>query len=111
VSTVVAGNRPAAGLASLLSALLVGLAVPSLPASAQRQPGGAPAPAGRAVYLDKQGVIRWADTRREVTLFGANYVLPTASDYRAAGYLGADRKRMIDEDMAHFARMGWDACA
>jgi hypothetical protein len=108
VSTVVAGNRPAAGLASLLSALLVGLAVPSLPASAQRQPGGAPAPAGRAVYLDKQGVIRWADTRREVTLFGANYVLPTASDYRAAGYLGADRKRMIDEDMAHFARMGWD---
>ena len=37
-----------------------------------------------------------------------NYVLPTASDYRAAGYLHADRKRMIDEDMAQFARMGWD---
>src|SRR5204863_129221 len=44
----------------------------------------------------------------EVTLFGANYVLPTASDYRAAGYLHADRKQMIDEDMAQFARMGWD---
>src|SRR6266852_6759399 len=28
--------------------------------------------------------------------------------YRAAGYLHADRKRMIDEDMAQFARMGWD---
>ncbi|HEX6965493.1 MAG TPA: hypothetical protein VF166_06815 [Gemmatimonadaceae bacterium] len=67
-----------------------------------------PLPADRAVYLDKDGVIRWRDDHREVTLFGANYVLPTASDYRAAGYLHADRKRMIDEDMAHFARMGWD---
>jgi hypothetical protein len=65
--------------------------------------------ANRAVYLDKDGVIRWRDNRQEVALFGANYVLPTASDYRAAGYVHGDRKRMIDEDMAHFARMGWDA--
>jgi len=65
-------------------------------------------PATRAVYLDNQGVVRWRDDQKEVTLFGANYVLPTASDYRAAGYLHADRKRMIDEDMAQFARMGWD---
>jgi len=65
-------------------------------------------PADRAVYLDDEGVVRWQDDRREVRLFGANYVLPTASDYRAAGYVGADRKRMIDEDMAQFARMGWD---
>jgi hypothetical protein len=64
--------------------------------------------AQRAVYIDNQGVVRWRDDRKEVTLFGANYVLPTASDYRAAGYLHADRKRMIDEDMAQFARMGWD---
>ena len=64
--------------------------------------------ATRAVYVDNQGVVRWRDDQREVTLFGANYVLPTASDYRAAGYLHADRKRMIDEDMAQFARMGWD---
>jgi hypothetical protein len=69
---------------------------------------GASAPANRAVYLDQDGVVRWSDDRREVTLFGANYVLPTASNYRAAGYLHADRKKMIDEDMAHFARMGWD---
>ena len=62
----------------------------------------------RVVYLDDQGVIRWQNNRKEVTLFGANYVLTTASDYRAAGYLHADRKRMIDEDMAQFARMGWD---
>src|SRR5688500_12917720 len=61
----------------------------------------------RDVYLDNQGVVRWRDTREEVRLFGANYVIG-ASDYRAAGYVGADRKRMVDEDMAQFARMGWD---
>lgn len=61
----------------------------------------------RAVYLDKEGVVRWRDTREEVRLFGANYVIG-ASDYRAGGYVRADRKRMIDEDMAQFARMGWD---
>src|SRR5947199_7461551 len=64
--------------------------------------------ADRPVYLDNEGVVRWRDDKQEVTLFGANYVLPTASDYRAAGYLHADRKKMIDEDMAQFARMGWD---
>src|SRR5262249_32363360 len=69
----------------------------------------AAAQANRGVYLDSSGVVRWKDDRKEVTLFGANYVLPTASDYRAAGYLHADRKHMIDEDMAQFARMGWDA--
>jgi len=66
------------------------------------------AAANRAVYLDSAGVVRWADNRQEVSLFGANYVVHTASDYRAAGYVHADRKRMIDEDMAQFARMGWD---
>jgi hypothetical protein len=67
-----------------------------------------PAPANRAVFLDREGVIRWRDDRSEVRLYGANYVVTTASDYRAAGYVNADRKKMIDEDMAQFARMGWD---
>ncbi len=62
----------------------------------------------QGVYLDSTGVVRWRNSKQEVSLFGANYVLTTASDYRAAGYLHADRKRMIDEDMAQFARMGWD---
>ena len=73
-------------------------------AFAQNSPGQA----NRAVYLDNQGVVRWRDDRQEVTLFGANYVIHTASDYRAAGYVHGDRKKMIDEDMAQFARMGWD---
>jgi hypothetical protein len=68
---------------------------------------GAPMQATRSVYVDRQGVIRWTDDRSEVALFGANYTLASASDYRAAGYLGLDRKRLIDIDMAHFARMGW----
>src|SRR5437867_6016459 len=82
--------------------LLTGAALVTLSLSALAQP------ANRAVYLDSAGVVRWRDDRQEVSLFGANYVLPTASDYRAAGYLHADRKKMINEDMAQFARMGWD---
>ncbi len=69
----------------------------------------APGAATRAAYVDAAGVIRWRDTRDEVALFGANYTLPSASDYRAAGYLGLDRKRQIDADLGQFARMGWDA--
>lgn len=62
----------------------------------------------RSVYQDKNGVIRWKDDKTEVSLFGANYCLPSACDYRAAGYVTNDRKKVIDQDMAHFARMGWD---
>jgi hypothetical protein len=89
-------NTPEASI-SLLIGLLFGL-TRSLPGQV----------ANRAIYLDNQGVIRWQSDKQEVTLFGANYVLTTASDYRAAGYVHADRKKMIDEDMAQFARMGWD---
>ena len=100
----VGGFRRGLMIAASLAAIARG-------AGAQRAGAAAlvtPPRADRAVYLDKEGVVRWSDGRQEVTLFGANYVLPTASDYRAAGYLHADRKRMIDEDMAQFARMGWD---
>lgn len=61
------------------------------------------------VFLDKNGVIRWQENKQEVALFGANYCLPSACDYRAAGYISSDRKKMVDQDMVHFARMGWDA--
>jgi hypothetical protein len=108
------GLALAAGLAALASPALAQRA--PRPATAARTAGAtalpavpaAPASASRAVYLDSSGVVRWRDDRREVTLFGTNYVIHTASDYRAAGYVHGDRKRMIDEDMAQFARMGWD---
>lgn len=60
------------------------------------------------VHLDAEGVVRWNADNREVALFGANYSLPSACDYRAAGYLGADRKKLVEQDLQHFARMGWD---
>ena len=60
------------------------------------------------VYTDKQGVIRWTENRKEVALFGANYCLPSACDFRAADYVGGDRKQMIVEDLEHFKRMNWD---
>jgi hypothetical protein len=65
--------------------------------------------AAELVHLDEAGVIRWNADQREVALFGANYSLASSCDYRAAGYVGADRKKLVEEDMAHFARMGWDA--
>jgi hypothetical protein len=67
-----------------------------------------PSTATRAMHIDATGVMRWDDDFTEVRLFGANYVIHTASDFRAAGSVGGDRKAMIDEDMAQFARMGWD---
>jgi hypothetical protein len=63
----------------------------------------------RPAYLDKAGVVRWQDNNEEVALFGANYCIMSGSDYRMAGLVSKDRKAMIDEDMAQFARMGWTA--
>ena len=64
--------------------------------------------AAELAYVDEAGVIRWTADQREVALFGANYCLPSACDYRAAGYVGSDRKKLVEKDLAHFARMGWD---
>ncbi|MBD3591577.1 hypothetical protein [Bacteroides sp. GM023] len=60
------------------------------------------------VYSDAAGTIRWKKTKQEVSLFGANYCLPSACDFRAAAYMGGERKQMIVEDMEHFKRMNWD---
>ncbi|HEX6642974.1 MAG TPA: cellulase family glycosylhydrolase, partial [Thermoanaerobaculia bacterium] len=62
----------------------------------------------RSAYVDSGGVIRWRDDATEVRLFGANYALPSSGDFRAAGYLTGDRYALVDQDMAHFARMGWN---
>jgi hypothetical protein len=64
--------------------------------------------AGELVHVDEAGVIRWNSDQSEVALFGANYCLPSSSDFRAAGLVGADRKKLVEKDLAHFARMGWD---
>jgi len=60
-------------------------------------------------YVDKDGLWRWKDTNKELTLFGVNYCLPSGYTYRAVGYVGASHEKTIDHDTSHFARMGFDA--
>jgi hypothetical protein len=84
----------------------------TLATGSARGDGGAAAGEGaatRAVFLDSSGVIRWADSHDEVALYGANYCIMSGSDFRMAGLVATDRKAMIDEDMAQFARMGFTA--
>lgn len=61
------------------------------------------------VKVDKKGVMRWTDTNKEASFYGVNYTLPFAHAYRAAGYLHVDRKQAIDQDVYHFARLGFNA--
>jgi hypothetical protein len=61
------------------------------------------------VFVDKQGVLRWQKTKREVALFGVNYTAPFAYSYRALGQVGADREKAIDQDVYHLSRLGLDA--
>ncbi|WP_426102221.1 hypothetical protein [Massilia sp. TSP1-1-2] len=73
--------------------------------------GTIPAPllaAPARIVVDQQGVMRWKADRQEVRLFGANYCAFASGDYRLAKRVGADMKKLIDADMGHFARMGWD---
>lgn len=63
----------------------------------------------RDVYVDKEGVMRWGDTKKEVYGFGVNYTVPFAHAYRAAKKLGVDLEKAIENDVYHFARLGFDA--
>ena len=95
------------GILALCTALLVG-SLQAEPPPSLAAPAKSAAPSGELVYIDNK-VIRWSADKKEVALFGANYCLPSASDYRAAGYVHADRKKLVEKDLAHFVRMGWDA--
>jgi len=90
----------------VLAWMLSALCSQMLPAAA---PEADSAEAIRPAYVDKTGVVRWRDSNQEVALYGANYCIMSGSDYRMAGLVSKDRKAMIDEDMAQFARMGWTA--
>jgi hypothetical protein len=64
----------------------------------------------RSVRLDDQGVVRWTDDNSEVRLLGTNYSPMSAHDYMTVGFYAKnteDRHKAIDQDLAHFARMGW----
>ncbi|MBQ5453278.1 MAG: hypothetical protein IIT56_09820 [Bacteroidales bacterium] len=61
------------------------------------------------LYVDNQGVLRRTSTGNEVSYCGTNYTLPFAHSFRAADYLGVDRFKAIDNDVYHFARLGFNA--
>ncbi len=61
------------------------------------------------VFQDHDGVIRYTADSTEMAVFGVNYCLPSASDYRAAHKVVptlAGKKQLIDIDLAHLERMG-----
>lgn len=60
------------------------------------------------VYVDKNGVMRWGASNEEVKGFGVNYTTPFAHAYRTAKRLGIDVEKAIDQDVYHFARLGFD---
>ncbi len=66
------------------------------------------APAERAVMLDEQGVLRWADDKSELALFGVNYYAAHWHEYYNLGLLGADHKRVAEQDIRHIRRLGVD---
>lgn len=61
------------------------------------------------IYVDKNGVMRRSDNNQEVSYYGTNLTTPFAHAYRALGYLGVDRKKAIDRDVYHIARLGLNA--
>ena len=65
--------------------------------------------ARRLAQVDAQGVLRWQDNQEELALFGVNYYTPFWHNYPDLKSVGADHRRVIDQDVAHFARMGLDA--
>ena len=60
----------------------------------------------RTAVVDGEGVMRWKDGGDEVSLFGVNYYLPFAFDFRDASRQGLDFRRAMEEDVAHFRRLG-----
>ena len=61
------------------------------------------------VYVDKNGLMRWGKTKQEVQGFGVNYTAPFAHAFRSAKKLGVDLEKAINDDVYHFARLGFDA--
>jgi hypothetical protein len=95
-------------LSGLLTAILFIVVTPYAFSQDEPATSHTGAPAEERVYIDPEGVIRWTGSAKEVALFGANYCLPSACDFRAARYFTDDLKSQVRTDMAHFVRMGWD---
>lgn len=68
-----------------------------------------PKTGSNTVYIDGKGVMRWGSSKAEVQGFGINYTVPFAHAYRVARKLGISHREAIDNDVYHFARLGFDA--
>ena len=64
------------------------------------------APANRLAKVTPDGLLRWQDDNSEVALFGVNYIAPFTMEYAALGSLGLDRRKVIEQDVLHFQRLG-----
>jgi hypothetical protein len=62
-----------------------------------------------SVYVDKDGRIRWENTREEAYFWGVNYTTPFAHAYRQILRNGADHKKTIETDVYHLSRLGTNA--
>lgn len=60
------------------------------------------------VIVDRNGLMRWENSKEEVKGFGVNYTVPFAHAYRSAQKLGIYPKKAIDNDVYHFTRLGFD---
>jgi hypothetical protein len=60
------------------------------------------------VYVDKTGVMRWGNNDQEVRAFGINYTAMFAHAYRTAKKNNVSLEKAIDDDVYHFARLGFD---
>lgn len=60
------------------------------------------------VYVDNLGVMRWKLSNKEVQGFGVNYTVPFAHAFRSAKKMGIDPKKIIENDVYHFSRLGFD---
>ena len=61
------------------------------------------------VQVNKQGRMVWKDTKQEAFFWGVNYTAPFAHAFRQIARVGEDRKKVIDEDTYHLARLGINA--
>jgi hypothetical protein len=60
------------------------------------------------VFVDESGVMRWGNSKEEVKGFGINYTAMFAHAYRAAKAKNISLEQAIDNDIYHFARLGFD---
>lgn len=61
-----------------------------------------------SVFVDEEGILRWEKNKEEVKGFGVNYTVPFAHVYRSGKKMNLDLKKVIDNDVYHFNRLGFD---